>query len=53
MIYDYGLNFLAPLEKRGLIGYVDDAYWNERGGGDEPFGKEKRRGPTSWVNLVP
>ncbi|XP_061341610.1 serine/threonine-protein kinase-like protein ACR4 [Gastrolobium bilobum] len=32
-ISDYGLNFLAPLEKRGLVGYVDDEYWNERGGG--------------------
>ncbi|KAK7319739.1 hypothetical protein RJT34_04464 [Clitoria ternatea] len=31
-ISDYGLNFLAPLEKRGLVGYVDDEYWNERGG---------------------
>ncbi|TKY59212.1 Serine/threonine-protein kinase protein ACR4 [Spatholobus suberectus] len=32
-ISDYGLNFLAPREKRGLAGYVDDEYWNERGGG--------------------
>ncbi|KAK7362785.1 hypothetical protein VNO77_04907 [Canavalia gladiata] len=29
-ISDYGLNFLAPLEKRGLIGYVDDEYWSGR-----------------------
>ncbi|KAJ1402103.1 Serine-threonine/tyrosine-protein kinase, catalytic domain [Sesbania bispinosa] len=28
-ITDYGLNFLASLEKRGLVGYVDDEYWNE------------------------
>ncbi|KAI4296813.1 hypothetical protein L6164_036736 [Bauhinia variegata] len=32
-ISDYGLNFLAPQEKRGLVGYVDDEYWNYRGGG--------------------
>ncbi|KAL2321121.1 hypothetical protein Fmac_030090 [Flemingia macrophylla] len=32
-ICDYGLNFLAPWEKRGLVGYVDDDYWNESGGG--------------------
>ena len=32
-ICDYGLNFLAPREKRGLVGYVDDEYWNEEGGG--------------------
>ncbi|KAK7400629.1 hypothetical protein VNO78_11855 [Psophocarpus tetragonolobus] len=32
-ISDYGLNFLAPREKRGLVGYVDDEYWNEKGGG--------------------
>ncbi|CAJ1938480.1 unnamed protein product [Sphenostylis stenocarpa] len=32
-ICDYGLNFLAPREKRGLVGYVDDEYWNENGGG--------------------
>lgn len=30
---DYGLSFLAPKEKRGLVGYVDDEYWVERGGG--------------------
>jgi len=29
-ICDYGLNFLAPVEKRGLVGYVDDEYWSER-----------------------
>ncbi|XP_020221105.1 serine/threonine-protein kinase-like protein ACR4 [Cajanus cajan] len=32
-ICDYGLNFLAPWKKRGLVGYVDDEYWNESGGG--------------------
>ncbi|XP_020230940.1 serine/threonine-protein kinase PBS1-like [Cajanus cajan] len=34
-ICDYGLNFLAPAEKRGVVGYVDDEYWSERrrGGG--------------------
>ncbi|KAK7369071.1 hypothetical protein VNO80_11105 [Phaseolus coccineus] len=32
-ICDYGLDFLAPGEKRELVGYVDDEYWNERGGG--------------------
>ncbi|KAI4306438.1 hypothetical protein L6164_029715 [Bauhinia variegata] len=32
-ISDYGLNFLAPKEKRGLVGYVDDEHWNHRGGG--------------------
>ncbi|KAK7246444.1 hypothetical protein RIF29_41312 [Crotalaria pallida] len=31
-ISDYGLNFMAPMEKRGLVGYVDDEYWNVRGG---------------------
>ncbi|XVE51397.1 hypothetical protein DITRI_Ditri02bG0036900 [Diplodiscus trichospermus] len=30
---DYGLSFLAPKEKRGLVGYVDDEYWVEKGGG--------------------
>ncbi|KAL6206638.1 hypothetical protein ACLB2K_023886 [Fragaria x ananassa] len=30
-VCDYGLSFLAPKEKRGLVGYVDDEYW--RGGG--------------------
>ncbi|XP_057740800.1 serine/threonine-protein kinase-like protein ACR4 [Arachis stenosperma] len=32
-VCDYGLNFLAPMEKRGVVGYVDGEYWNERGGG--------------------
>ncbi|GAV61598.1 Pkinase_Tyr domain-containing protein, partial [Cephalotus follicularis] len=32
-ICDYGLSFLAPQEKRGLVGYVDDEYWSKRGGG--------------------
>lgn len=34
-VSDYGLNFLGLVEKRGLIGYVDDEYWKEgiRGGG--------------------
>ena len=32
-ICDYGLNFLAPVEKRGIVGYVDDEYWSERRGG--------------------
>lgn len=26
-VSDYGLNFLAPQEKRTLIGYVDEEYW--------------------------
>ncbi|KAL5576675.1 hypothetical protein UlMin_018374 [Ulmus minor] len=30
-VCDYGLSFLAPREKRGLLGYVDDEYWGERG----------------------
>lgn len=30
---DYGLSFLAPREKRGLVGYIDDEYWGGRGGG--------------------
>ncbi|KAK8642094.1 hypothetical protein V6N13_011456 [Hibiscus sabdariffa] len=29
---DYGLSFLTPKEKRGLVGYVDEEYWGERGG---------------------
>lgn len=32
-VCDYGLSFLASREKRGLVGYVDDEYWRERGGG--------------------
>lgn len=31
-ISDYGLNFLAPKEKRGLVGYVDEEYWDGGGG---------------------
>ncbi|KAK9267368.1 hypothetical protein L1049_009793 [Liquidambar formosana] len=31
-VCDYGLSFLAPQEKRGLVGYVDDDYWVERKG---------------------
>lgn len=27
-ITDYGLHFLAPQETRGLLGHVDDEYWN-------------------------
>ncbi|XP_021830245.1 serine/threonine-protein kinase-like protein CR4 [Prunus avium] len=30
-ICDYGLSFLAPQEKRGLVGYVDDEYWRGSG----------------------
>ncbi|KAM7254985.1 hypothetical protein ACFE04_020226 [Oxalis oulophora] len=25
---DYGLHFLTPKEKKGLVGYVDDEYWS-------------------------
>ncbi|GMY37426.1 serine/threonine-protein kinase-like protein ACR4 [Fagus crenata] len=32
-VCDYGLSFLAPQEKKGLIGYVDDEYWSGRVGG--------------------
>ncbi|RDY14244.1 Serine/threonine-protein kinase-like protein ACR4, partial [Mucuna pruriens] len=39
-ISDYGLNFLAPREKRGLVGYVDDEYWNEGSGGGGGASKE-------------
>ncbi|KAE9591702.1 putative protein kinase RLK-Pelle-LRR-Xb-1 family [Lupinus albus] len=39
-VSDYGLNFLAPMEKRGLVGYVDDEYWNIRGGGGGGATKE-------------
>lgn len=28
-ICDYGLSFLAPNEKEGLVGYVDEEYWVE------------------------
>ncbi|XP_077210128.1 protein kinase superfamily protein [Tasmannia lanceolata] len=31
-VCDYGLSFLAPQEKRGLVGYVDGEFWDERGG---------------------
>ncbi|XP_010260528.1 PREDICTED: serine/threonine-protein kinase-like protein ACR4 [Nelumbo nucifera] len=31
-VSDYGLCFLAPHERRGLVGYVDDEYWKQRGG---------------------
>lgn len=31
-VCDYGLSFLAPHEKRGLVGYVDEEYWVEGGG---------------------
>ncbi|XP_019445687.1 PREDICTED: serine/threonine-protein kinase-like protein ACR4 isoform X2 [Lupinus angustifolius] len=34
-ISDYGLNFLAPFEKRGLEGYVDYEYWNGSGASKE------------------
>ncbi|KAF9609033.1 hypothetical protein IFM89_012473 [Coptis chinensis] len=30
-ICDYGLSFLAPKERRGLVGYVDREYWSEKG----------------------
>lgn len=33
-ISDYGLNFLAPnKEKRGIVGYVDEEYWDQKLGG--------------------
>ncbi|KVH89519.1 Protein kinase, catalytic domain-containing protein [Cynara cardunculus var. scolymus] len=31
-ICDYGLSFLAPNEKEGLVGYVDEEYWVEPNG---------------------
>lgn len=31
-VCDYGLSFLGPKEKRGLLGYVDDEYWAIDGG---------------------
>ncbi|KAH7838618.1 hypothetical protein Vadar_029056 [Vaccinium darrowii] len=31
-VCDYGLSFLAPLDWRGLEGYVDDEYWVDRRG---------------------
>ncbi|CAK7350521.1 unnamed protein product [Dovyalis caffra] len=33
-VSDYGISSLAPNEKRGLLGYVDDEYW--RNGRGEP-----------------
>ncbi|KAB1201092.1 Serine/threonine-protein kinase-like protein ACR4 [Morella rubra] len=32
-VCDYGLSFLAPHEKKGLIGFVDDEYWGDIRGG--------------------
>ncbi|PIN06048.1 Serine/threonine protein kinase [Handroanthus impetiginosus] len=29
---DYGLHFLAPHEKEGLVGYVDEEYWVDKKG---------------------
>lgn len=35
-ICDYGLSFLAPREKEGLVGYVDEEFWiNKKGGSKE------------------
>ncbi|KAI3680751.1 hypothetical protein L6452_35527 [Arctium lappa] len=34
-ICDYGLSFLAPHEKEGLVGYVDEEYWFEPKGGSK------------------
>nr|GEU81966.1 serine/threonine-protein kinase-like protein ACR4 [Tanacetum cinerariifolium] len=34
-VSDYGLSFLAPNEKEGLIGYVDQEYWLEPKGGSK------------------
>ncbi|KAL0307794.1 UNVERIFIED_CONTAM: Serine/threonine-protein kinase-like protein CCR2 [Sesamum calycinum] len=31
-ICDYGLHFLAPHERQGLVGYVDEEYWREKRG---------------------
>ncbi|XP_057487839.1 serine/threonine-protein kinase-like protein ACR4 [Actinidia eriantha] len=31
-VCDYGLSFLAPRDRRGLEGYVDDEYWIEKSG---------------------
>lgn len=30
---DYGLQFLAPREREGLAGHVDEEYWSEKKGG--------------------
>ncbi|GMN50724.1 hypothetical protein TIFTF001_019885 [Ficus carica] len=32
-VCDYGLTFLGPRERRGLVGYLDSEYWGERSGG--------------------
>lgn len=32
-ICDYGLSFLAPREKKGMVGCTDDEYWGGRAGG--------------------
>ena len=32
-VCDYGLSFLAPHEKRGVVGCVDEEYWDDVGGG--------------------
>lgn len=32
---DYGLHFLAPQERQGLVGYVDDEYWIDKKGGSK------------------
>ncbi|CAK9152543.1 unnamed protein product [Ilex paraguariensis] len=35
-VCDYGLSFLAPHEKQGLVGYVDEEYWvGKRGASKE------------------
>ncbi|KAL0442720.1 UNVERIFIED_CONTAM: Serine/threonine-protein kinase-like protein CCR2 [Sesamum latifolium] len=31
-ICDYGLHFLAPHERQGLVGYVDEEYWRAKKG---------------------
>ncbi|KAK3020260.1 hypothetical protein RJ639_047700 [Escallonia herrerae] len=31
-VCDYGLSFLAPQERQGILGYVDDEYWVDRRG---------------------
>ncbi|KAF8029548.1 hypothetical protein BT93_E2077 [Corymbia citriodora subsp. variegata] len=31
-VSDYGLSFLAPRERKGLVGFVDEEYWSGRGG---------------------
>lgn len=31
-VSDYGLAFLAPRERKGLVGFVDEEYWSGRGG---------------------